>query len=114
VEVKVCYSPQVLECTVKYIAKHTRNTFYHLAGSGIEEAVRRSILDAVQDLIDRFPRVDCISRNGFYVWMSDYIEEGVEHDENIANIQFMVDPSLGADEYSFEFKDYIRKNHEPR
>lgn len=102
-EIRVLYSPDALEATVKYVSVHNKLLY------GMDVDIRRSIMDAIQELVDQFPRTSYIHQAGFYVWVSDYIEEGIDHDENVMNIEFMVDPALGMRDVSFSYQTFTKK-----
>lgn len=107
-EVRVFYAKEKLEATVNYIATH------HPFFKGAHDKVRENVLDSIQDLVDQYPRITYVSRDGFYVWMADLESEGIDHDENTINIEFMVDPYL----HEYIAPPYtsvvLRKRHEPR
>ncbi len=85
-EVRVFYAKAKLEATVDYIT--ARHPFF----KNSPNEVRESIMRAIQELVDQYPKLTYVSRDGFYVWMDSFIEEGVDQDENAMNVEFMVDP----------------------
>jgi hypothetical protein len=97
---KVYYSQTQLDATINYIATHNPSML------GKIDKIRAGILDGIQELVQRYPDLLWISRNGWYVWADMIEREGIDSDENELNIEFMVNPSFDAEEY---ISDYYYK-----
>jgi hypothetical protein len=89
-QVRVYYSQQMLEATVKYITEH--NLWFY----DKPVVVRVNIMTCIQDLVDQFPKTIQVGRDGFFVGMTDFELEGIDQDENVMNVEFLVDPTIGT------------------
>ena len=87
-EVKVSYPQSSLEDTINFITSHNRRY------ASKPDEVRQNIIQSIQELVDEFPRLHFIGRDGFYVWVVSYEPEGIDSDENIMVVDFMLDPAI--------------------
>lgn len=99
-EVRVLYSEDAMRAAAKYVAQH--DPFFH----GREEDVLHSIQLSIQDLVDHYPKMSYVHRSGVYVWMMDFEQEGVDRDDNIMQVEFMVDPMIGKAAPTYIAKTY--------
>lgn len=87
-KIKVYYNKDQLEATVNFVA--TNNSSF----LGKHDRVRESLLNHIQELVQRYPDVAWLGTMGYYVWAIMDEQEGIDSDENLMNIEFMVAPDL--------------------
>lgn len=100
-QVKVYYSRTQLEATVKYIATH------NVLLLGEHDTIRQDIQLGIQELVQRYPHISWIGRNGWYALVIISIEEGIDNDENVLDIEFVVNMTINGyidmnDPFKFE------------
>lgn len=89
-KIKVYYSTDQLEATVRFVA--TNNSYF----LGAHDKIRSSIQNHIQELVQRYPDIAWLGTMGYYVWATMDEREGIDDDENVMNIEFMVDPDLAS------------------
>jgi hypothetical protein len=103
-QIRVYYDEAQLDSTVNYIATNHPNYI------GQADKVRESILKHIQKLVCQYPAIQWIGGGmGYYVWGTMDEEEGIDSDENLFGIEFMVDPSIATNETRFVDKIYYKK-----
>lgn len=93
-EVKVRYSKAQLEETCKFLAEHNE------AFKGRPDAIRASILQDIGEIANKFPHMKGIGTMGYSIDVYVEEEEGIDHDENILDLEIWVNPAVGKDEYA--------------
>lgn len=88
-EIKVVYSKIQLESTVDFIATHNPSFL------GQHDVIRKSIMSTIQSIISKYPDIIWSGTMGYYVWISMEELEGIDSDENILRVEFMVEPAVG-------------------
>jgi hypothetical protein len=95
-EVKVIYSEHQLMAAVNFIAEHNR---YFIGQYSTVEARIRSMM---YEMIEDFPNQCSIGTMGFTIVASIESEEGIDGEDNIIDIGFLVDPTVSSHEESTE------------
>jgi hypothetical protein len=102
-DIVIFYDEVQLEKTVEFIATHNPSFI------GQQEYIRTAILQSMDDLVSKYPGTQWLSTMGYYVWATIDEEEGIDSDQNLITIEFMVDPAVGANEHKYIKRDFYKK-----
>ena len=94
-EVTVSYQISQLEAAVEFIAQNND------AFKGKRTYIRKSILDSIGEIAQKFPDLRSLSSMGYIVMASSF-EEGIDQDQNEIVIEIYVDPALALEIESVE------------
>lgn len=104
---KICYNRAQLDSTVNFIATHNASLL------GKTDKIKSGILESIQELVQNYPDLTWIGRDGWYVWARMEEQEGIDNDENIISIEFMVNTAIDQsinNNYVAEY--YYKNNHD--
>lgn len=84
-EITVHYDNNQLQLTVDYIAAH------HQYPETID--IKEQVLSTMKKLVDNWPKLRIASGVGYYIYMTTWINEGIDSDENSLYVEFLTVPT---------------------
>lgn len=102
-DIIIFYDEIQLEKTIDFIATHNSSFLDQ------HDYIRQSIHQSINDLVNRYPNSQWISTMGYYIWATMDEEEGIDSDQNLITIEFMVDPAVGESEHKYVKNNFYKK-----
>lgn len=98
-EIRIEYSVQQLEDTVKFIATNNK----HFLGQ--TDKIRDTLISIMHEMAK--PNANYIQGTMGFLIIADKIHEGIEFDQNVCHFEFYVDPSLSRDHTESDYEDKV-------